>query len=143
MCTCQEGIREILQGIHDNVFAHYDCFTVGEGSGITSANAADYIGQSQRQVDSVHHFQLSSRKRGAFTPAEFRKIQTEWAEVMKHNAWPTQFLSNHDQPRQVSHHGNDTTYRVESAKLDKVTYTPSPYIPLPDELKPVIQPRKK
>ena len=129
MCTCQEGIREILQGIHDNVFAHYDCFTVGEGSGINSDNAASYIGQSQRQVDSVHHFQLSSRKRGAFTPAEFRKVQSDWAKVMEQNAWPTQFLSNHDQPRQVSHHGNDTTYRVESAKLLAVLAHTTPGIP--------------
>ena len=36
---------------------------------------------------------------------------------MQHNAWITQFLSNHDTPRQVSKLGDDKKYRVESAKL--------------------------
>ena len=117
MCTCVEGIHEILHDIWENVFGPYDCYTVGEGSGINAGNAASYISEAAQQISSVYHFMLSSRKRAPFTHAQFRKVQQEWADLSKQNCWATQYFSNHDSQRQVSHYGSDGIYRVPSAKL--------------------------
>ena len=129
MCTCQEGIHDFLKEMHDNVFAHYDCFTVGEGAGITADNALEYVCQSCSEVDTAYHFTLASRKTPPFTVEQFRQVQKDWANVMAHNGWSVQYMSNHDQPRQVSHHGNDTAYRVESAKLLAVLNHTTPGTP--------------
>ena len=116
MCTCVPGIHEILHDIWVNVFGPYDCYTVGEGSGITASNAASYISEGAEQISSVYHFMLSSRKRNPFTHAQFRKVQKDWADLSKQNCWATQYFSNHDSQRQVSHYGSEK-FRVPSAKL--------------------------
>ena len=117
MCTCVEGIHEILHDIWKNVFGPADCYTVGEGAGITDKNAASYISEGAEQVSSVYHFMLSSRRAAPFTNSQFRKIQTDWANLSAQNCWATQYLSNHDSQRQVSQYGNDGVYRIPSAKL--------------------------
>ncbi len=117
MCTCVDGIHEIWQNIHKNVMEGRDIFTIGEGSGINIQNVADYTAQSRKELDTVYHFNLVSRKRPPFTLQQFRTEQTQWAEVMKKDVWTTQYLSNHDQPRMVSRYGSDGQFRVESAKL--------------------------
>jgi len=117
MCTCVEGISEILQDIYYNVFGPYDCMTVGEGSGVTAENALQFIHPDAHQIATVYHFQLASRKLAAFSHERFRKVQSDWAEVFAKGGWPTQYFSNHDSQRQVSQHGNDGEYRVPSAKL--------------------------
>ena len=117
MCTCVEGIHEILHDIWANVFGPADCYTVGEGSGINAKNAASYIAPQAQQISSVYHFNLSSRKRPPFTHAQFRKVQSDWAKLQEAGCWATQYFSNHDSQRQVSHYGNDGLYRVPSAKL--------------------------
>jgi len=116
MCTCVEGIHEILHDIWANVFGPADCYTVGEGSGINAQNAASYISEGAEQISSVYHFMLSSRKRPAFTHAQFRKVQKDWADLSKCGCWATQYFSNHDSQRQVSHYGSEA-FRVPSAKL--------------------------
>ena len=116
MCTCVPGIHEILHDIWVNVFGPYDCYTVGEGSGINAGNAASYISEGAEQISSVYHFMLSSRKRNPFTHAQFRKVQKDWADLSKQNCWATQYFSNHDSQRQVSHYGSEK-FRVPSAKL--------------------------
>ena len=116
MCTCVEGIHEILHDIWENVFGPYDCYTVGEGSGINDKNAASYISEGAEQISSVYHFMLSSRKRPPFTHEQFRRVQKNWAELSKQNCWATQYFSNHDSQRQVSHYGSEK-FRVPSAKL--------------------------
>ena len=57
-------------------------------------------------------------KQTPFTHAKFRKVQQDWADLMEKNCWGTQYFSNHDSQRQVSHYGNDSPeFRVPSAKL--------------------------
>ena len=48
----------------------------------------------------------------------FKEIQQKWYDgIIPHGGWNSQYLNNHDQPRQVSIYGNDKEYRVLSAKL--------------------------
>lgn len=129
MCTCVEGIHEILHALYVNVFGPYNCMTVGEGSGITAKNAPEYIGENRQEIATVYHFNLASRKRPPFTVQKYREVQSEWAGIMSRNCWSTQYLSNHDSPRQVSRYGNDGEYRVPSAKLLATLIHTSPGTP--------------
>jgi oligo-1,6-glucosidase len=118
MCTNVEGIHDIIHELYTEVFGPRDCMTVGEGAGVTHTNALDYISPEREELDMVYHFDLAYRGRLFITPKLFRTVQKNWAEVMQHNAWPVQYLSNHDSARQVSCYGCDSEeYRVPSAKL--------------------------
>jgi oligo-1,6-glucosidase len=117
MCTNVEGIHEILHEMYTEVFGPRDCMTVGEGAGVSSQNAVDYVSQSREEIDMVYHFELSHRRLYTLTTEHFRSVQKRWAEVISHNAWPVQYLSNHDSARQVSCYGSDGEYRIPSAKL--------------------------
>ncbi len=117
MCTCVEGIHEILHDIWLNVFKPYDCYTVGEGAGINAQNAASYISEGAEQVSSVYTNALGGRTTPSFTPDDFRKRQSDWAALSQYNCWATQCFSNHDSQRIVSKNGNDKEYRIPSAKM--------------------------
>ncbi len=125
MCTNIDGIHELIHELHTEVFGPHDCFTVGEGAGVTAKNALDYICQSREELSTVYHFEIEKGRNAE----GFRKVQSAWAEVTKHNAWPVQYMSNHDRPRQVSSYGNDKEYRVESAKLLGTLLHTTPGIP--------------
>ena len=117
MCLNVEGVHDLIHEMYTEVFGPSQCMTVGEGPGITSENALDYICQSREELNMVYHFELTGRNRGRLAPEAFRRVQKNWAEVMKCNAWPVQYLSNHDTARQVSMHGEGGQYRVQAAKL--------------------------
>ncbi len=119
MCTNVEGIHDIIHELYKEVFGPRECMTVGEGAGVSHRNALDYICGDREELDMVYHFDLAWRGRFHISPKLFRKVQTSWAEVMKHNAWPVQYLSNHDSARQVSCYGSDDSEenRLASAKL--------------------------
>ena len=128
MCTCVEGIHEILHEIYTEVFGPADCFTVGEGSGINAQNAMEYIAPERGEISTVYHFTLASRKQPPFTTEKFRRIQRQWADLIPQGGWPVQYLSNHDSARQVSRYG-DEAYRVRSAKLLAALTLTSPGTP--------------
>ncbi len=117
MCTNVEGIHDIIHELYTEVFGPRECMTVGEGAGVGAGNALDYICESREELDMVYHFDLAHRTIYSISNDRFRKVERDWAEVMKHNAWPVQYLSNHDSARQVSAYGNDTEHRAPSAKL--------------------------
>ena len=42
---------------------------------------------------------------------------SRWQKELEGRGWNSLYLSNHDQPRPVSRFGDDSRYRVESAKM--------------------------
>ncbi len=48
---------------------------------------------------------------------DLKQVMTRWQKDLEGKGWNSLYLSNHDQPRQVSRFGDDYQYRVESAKL--------------------------
>ena len=116
-CTCEEGIHEILHDLYVNVFGPYDCYTIGEGAGIDAKNAPEYIATDRQELCSVYHFNLAARRLLSMSAEKFRDVQAQWADAMKYDLWPSQYMSNHDSARQVSCYGNDGQYRVPAAKL--------------------------
>lgn len=116
ICTNVEGIHDILREINKNVWSKYDSMTVGETGNLSSDGALDYICQDHNEIDMVFHFEIGKNP-NIITVNEYKETQQRWIDLMKHNAWISQFLTNHDSARQVSRFGNDREYRVESAKL--------------------------
>jgi oligo-1,6-glucosidase len=55
-------------------------------------------------------------------------VQKDWADLSKQNCWATQYFSNHDSQRQVSHYGSEK-FRVPSAKLLAALLHTSPGTP--------------
>ncbi len=47
----------------------------------------------------------------------FKSVIEKWQTGLHNRGWNSLFLGNHDLPRSVSYWGNDTKYRVESAKM--------------------------
>ncbi|MBR3979341.1 MAG: alpha-glucosidase [Oscillospiraceae bacterium] len=125
------GIHEIIQEMNREVFSRYDCMTVGEASRVNSVTGADYIRADRKELDSLYHFDICHRLPKPPTVLEYKQAQMRWYKTLENNAWLAQHLSNHDYPRQVSRFGDDTTYRVESAKmLATLTHTMpgTPYV---------------
>lgn len=129
MCTDVPGIHDFLQELNAEVFDKRGCFTVGEGAGINSENALMYIAPDRKELDSVYHFELSSRSRLSITPEHFRTVQKKWAAVMEKGGWAVQYMSNHDSARQVSCYGSDGEYRTRAAKLLGTLLHTTPGIP--------------
>lgn len=116
MCANQPGIHELLREINQEVFSRYDILTVGETGNLKSDKALEYVQEEQQQINMVFHFEVAKRP-DLISVSQFKDVQKRWYGIVEQNGWITQYLSNHDTPRQVSFFGNDTGYRVESAKM--------------------------
>ncbi len=129
MCTNVEGIHELIRELNERVFSREDCFTMGEGAGVTPANAPDYVLPERQELNSIYHFQLASRKGPRLTAEQFRTVQKNWAKVREMGGTYIQHLSNHDSQRQVSQHGSEKAYRTRSAQLLGTLMHTTPGIP--------------
>lgn len=111
------GLLDFLQEMNRNVLSKYDCMTVGEAVHITPEIAVDYVKEDNKALNMVFHFEVMDLKEN-FDLVRFKEIQQKWYDgIIPHGGWNSQYLNNHDQPRQVSIYGNDKEYRVLSAKL--------------------------
>lgn len=109
------GIHEYLQEMHEKVLRHYDVFTVGEIPFVTPEDGVLYVGEERKELHTLFHFEVCDYM-AAWDMQKFKEIQKRWYEGMWGKGWNSQFLNNHDHTRIVTRFGNDTTYRVESAK---------------------------
>ncbi len=117
-------VHEYINEMYERVLQHYDIMTVGEGPGISKDVGLNYVGHDRRELNMIFHLDhmfLGHGPRGKFDPVsygwpEIKKLFQEWYDAMGDSGWISIFLDNHDFPRLVSRFGNDTVYRVESAK---------------------------
>jgi len=117
----QEGVHEILQELRRDVLDHYDCFTVGESVLVGLRDARLLSNPERKELDMVFYFDHLQVDRWAekFIPKKFNakkllNVLTKWQQGLD---WNAVYLENHDQPRIVSHYGNDGEYWERSAKL--------------------------
>jgi oligo-1,6-glucosidase len=118
-------IHEFLQEMNKEVLSKYDILTVGEMPGVTVGQAALYTGKERNELNMVFQFEhvdLDSGLKGKWDLkplqlSDLKKSFTKWQKGLEGVGWNSLYLNNHDQPRMVSRFGNDTTYRVESAKM--------------------------
>ena len=116
MCANRPGIHELLHELNERVFSRYDIMVVGETGNVDAAIAIDYVKEERREIDMVFHFEIAKNP-VLVNAQQFKEIQRRWYHVVEQHGWITQYLSNHDTPRQVSRFGNDGEYRYESAAM--------------------------
>ena len=118
-------VHEYIHGLHEEVFKHYDIMTVGEGPGISTEVALDYVGEKRKELNLIFHLDhmfLGYGLEGRFDPIPYNlqdviRIFNDWDSAMGEEGWISIFLDNHDFPRMVSRFGHDGKYREKSAKL--------------------------
>ncbi len=118
-------VHEFLQEMNQKVLAHYDMVSIGEGIGVRSDLANNYVGEDRNELSMVFHFDhmfIDHGSKGRYFPrafdlAEFMQVFEKWEEDLGDKGWGTIYLGNHDFPRAVSRFGNDQEYHGESAKL--------------------------
>lgn len=117
----QEGNHEILRELRRDVLDRYDCFTVGETVMVDVEEARLLCEPERKELDMVFYFDHLEvdRRVARYIPKRFRvenllRVIAKWQTGL---TWNALYLENHDQPRIVSHYGNDGRYRERSAKL--------------------------
>ncbi|MCL2247692.1 MAG: alpha-glucosidase [Oscillospiraceae bacterium] len=117
----QEGTHEILKELRRDVLNHYDCFTVGETPMVSLKDAKLLTDPEREELDMLFYFDHLQVDRLMekyvpikFSPTKLLKVLTKWQQGLN---WSGVYLENHDQPRIISHYGNDGEYWERSAKL--------------------------
>ncbi|WP_114570930.1 glycoside hydrolase family 13 protein [Exiguobacterium flavidum] len=118
-------VHEYLREMHDASFGQYDVLTVGEMPGATTEDAILYTNPERKEVNMVftfEHMDLDSGPGGKwdvvpFHLAKLKENFTKWQTALHGKGWNSLYWNNHDQPRVVSRFGDDSVYRVESAKM--------------------------
>ena len=120
-------MMEFLYEMKEKVLAHYDLLTVGEMPMTSLAQANEVTHQETGPLSMLfqfEHMDLDNDPDGtskwdmkAWNLLDLKEVTTKWQKGLEATGWNSSYLTNHDQPRAVSRFGNDTTYRVESAKM--------------------------
>lgn len=120
-------LHDYLKEMNQATFAHHDLMTVGETWGATPEIAKLYTRPDRQELSMVFQFehitldQETGQDKWFYTPLDVSKLKvvmTKWQTQLNNDeGWQSLFWNNHDLPRIVSRWGNDTTYRVASAKM--------------------------
>lgn len=116
-------LHDYLREMRREVLDDYDTMTVGEAFGVRPEQARDLIDSRRRELDLVINFDIvrmdiDGWRKTSWTLPRLKALYTELDQAAGPFGWNTQFLSNHDNPRSVSHFGDDDPAWVErSAKV--------------------------
>lgn len=119
-------LHDYLQEMNQETFGKYDVLTVGETWGATPEIAKLYSDPKRNELSMVFQFehigldQQPGKEKWDHKPLEVNELKqvfSKWQTALGNEGWNSLFWNNHDLPRIVSRWGNDTTYRVESAKM--------------------------
>ncbi|MCR4938487.1 MAG: alpha-glucosidase [Treponemataceae bacterium] len=117
----QEECHRILRELNEEIFSKYDCFTVGETVMVTPEMANELSAPDRGELNMVFGFQHMETDcinnkwfKTPFISSRFMSVLEKW---QKEVLWNANYFENHDQPRSVSHFGNDEDFHDESAKM--------------------------
>jgi oligo-1,6-glucosidase len=136
-------LHDYLQEMHREVLSNYDVMTVGEALGVTLEQTHFFVDERRDELNMIFHFDLvrldrQGWRRKPWTLPEFKAICARFDKELDTHSWPTVYLTNHDNPRSVSHFGDDSpAYRIVSAKLlatFQLTSKGTPFVYQGDEL---------
>ncbi len=118
-----------LKEIREKVLKPYDAFVVGEGVKVTPECVIRYTRPENEELDMMYQFDLvmlgfgelgkyDCRKLYHFTHSDFKEVTRKWQNAMQdHGGWMGNYLSSHDQQRQLNRFGDTGRYRAKSAKM--------------------------
>jgi oligo-1,6-glucosidase len=116
-------LHDHLREMRREVLDDYDTMTVGEAFGVTPDAARDLMDSRRGELDLVINFDIvrmdiDGWRKTTWTLPRLKALYTQLDRAAGPFGWNTQFLSNHDNPRSVSHFGDDDPAWVErSAKV--------------------------
>lgn len=121
-------LLEYLGEMKRDVLSQYDMITVGETPNVSPEDARAITDEETGFLNMLFQFEHmgldsaanNQSARDTLMPwklADLKRVITRWQKGLEGRGWNSNYLNNHDQPRQVSRFGNDGPYRVESAKL--------------------------
>lgn len=113
-------LHDYIQEMNKELLSHYNIMTVAEGAGTTQDDAMKFVDSSRHEFSLAYHFKGIGY--GNFDPnyslIGFKKVYSSWDSAFAQRGWLSIFLANHDQPRMVSHWGNDEPpYLDPSSKM--------------------------
>jgi oligo-1,6-glucosidase len=115
---------EFLTEMRRTVLDRYDTITVGETPGVDTSWGRALTNDTDGPLDMIFQFEHVDRggrggkwTSGALDLIWLKGVMGRWQHDLHGVGWNSLYLSNHDQPRQVSRFGDDGRYRVESAKM--------------------------
>ena len=110
-------LHEFLREMRREALDPYDVMAVGEAFG-ASCEALERLTDGRRgELDMAFDFALADLKPGQWTLPQFKAIIARQDQRAGEHGWNAAFLGNHDQPRAVSHFGDDApAWRMASAK---------------------------
>ena len=115
------GTHRLLREIRGDVLDHYGCFTVGEAVMTTLEEARALTAPENKELDMVFTFEhletdrvVSKYISKKFSAGRLLQTLAKWQRGLD---WNAVYLENHDQPRIVSHYGDDGAFWERSAKL--------------------------
>ena len=125
--TCNgPRLHEFFREMSREAFLEEGLVTVGEAWGADTERAKLYSAPDGSELSMVFQFehigldQLPGKDKWDMIPLSLPKLKKclgRWQTELYGFGWNSLFLNNHDLPRIVSRWGNDTQYRVESAKM--------------------------
>ncbi|WP_276572959.1 glycoside hydrolase family 13 protein [Klebsiella grimontii] len=136
-------IHQYLLEMNREVLSHYDTMTVGEAFGVTPEQAKKFTDPQRHELNMLFNFDLVRMDRDGWRKTDWTlpQLKAIYAKIdggSGENGWNTSFLSNHDNPRAVSHFGDDSPrWREASAKAlatMMLTQRATPFIYQGDEL---------
>jgi oligo-1,6-glucosidase len=119
-------LHEYLKEMHRETLAGRDVMTVGESWSATPETALLYSGRDRAELSMVFQFEHVMQQWhetwGKWQPKPFdlvalKRVISRWQTALADDGWNSLFWGNHDLPRAVSKYGDDSGYRVESAKM--------------------------
>ena len=120
--------HEYIQELIGKLSQDFDFITIGEGMMADNDACALYAGEDRGELNMMIMFDLHLQDCGPLGKYDFRKLYHwtipgfksiifRWqSDSQKRNHWVANYMNNHDQPRSISRFGNDSRYRIESAK---------------------------
>ncbi len=122
--------HEYLKEIGEEFFIPNNLLTIGESGGATKEEALKYVGYDSHEFNLLIHFghcwadtkynlKDGPNKwiKGKLRPSVIKESYDHWYKMLKNKGWNLIYWHNHDQPRVVSHYGNDKEYLNRSAKM--------------------------
>ena len=121
-------IHEYLREFKEEVFDHYDCFTIAEAPLVAPKKALEYIDEENGQLDMMIQFQcvtadcfLSDYYPLPFSLRKMKKAFSSWQTQLEGKAWNSLYIENHDHPRIISRYGSEFFWK-ESGKMLAAMY---------------------
>lgn len=124
-------LHEYLHELYTDVYANYDCMTVGETVLSTVEQAKLLVLPEREELSMIFNFDHTDTDNHMgvkyfyrkFDVRRLKKVVNKWQQALYQQGWNSLFIENHDQRRSVGRFGtDDKELRVESAKMLAASY---------------------